>query len=57
MNTKALIYYALGLICLVIAILIFMKSLDWRALVILIFGVASVLLIKQGIEESGKKGN
>ena len=55
MNTKALIYYSLGLICLVIAILIFMKSLDWRALVILIFGVASVLLIRQGIEESKKK--
>jgi hypothetical protein len=55
MNTKALIYFALGLVCFIIAVIIFVKTINWWALVILAFGVASVLLIRQGVVESGKK--
>jgi hypothetical protein len=55
MKTKSLIWYGLSLICLIIALIIFMKSLDWKALVILAFGVAAVLLLRQGIVESRKK--
>ncbi len=57
MKTKPLIYYGLGLICLIIAIIFFIKSVDWKSLVILAFGVASVLLFRQGIDESKEKKN
>ena len=55
MNTKTLIYYGLALVCIIIALIIFLKTINWWALVILFFGVAAVLLIRQGIEESKKK--
>ena len=56
MNTKALIYYVLGLVCFVIAVIIFLKTINWWALAILVFGVACIFLVRQGIVESRKKG-
>jgi hypothetical protein len=55
MNSKALLWYALSLICLIIAVYFYIKSLDWKSLVILAFGVAAVLLFRQGMVESKKK--
>lgn len=55
MNTKALIWYGLSLICLIIAIIFFLKSVDWKSLVILAFGIAAVFLFRQGTVESKKK--
>jgi 4-hydroxybenzoate polyprenyltransferase len=55
MNTKALVYYGLSLVALIIALVIFLKSLDIKAVFILIFGVAAVLLLRQGIAESKKQ--
>ncbi len=55
MKTRPLIYYGLGSICLIIAVVFFLKSVDWKTLVILAFGVAAVLLFRQGIVESKKK--
>lgn len=55
MNTKALIWYISAVICLIIAVVFFIKSVDWKSLVILAFGVAAVLLFRQGIAESKKK--
>jgi hypothetical protein len=54
MSTKSLIYYGLSLVALIIALVIFLKSLDIKALIILVFGVAAVLLFRQGIVESKK---
>jgi hypothetical protein len=56
MKTRTLTLYALSLVCLVIAVIFFIRSLDWKSLVIIIFGVASVLLFRQAIAGSGKKG-
>jgi hypothetical protein len=55
MNTRSLVYYGLSLVALIIALVIFLKSLDIKAVFILILGVASVLLLRQGIAESKKK--
>ena len=55
MSTKSLIYYGLSLVALIIALVIFLKSLDIKALIILVFGVAAVLLFRQGIIESKKQ--
>jgi len=52
---KAIIYYLLAVVSAVIAILIFMKSFNWRSLLIVILGVAAALLFRQGIVESGRK--
>jgi predicted neutral ceramidase superfamily lipid hydrolase len=54
MNTKALIWYVSAVICLIIAVIFFIRSVDWKSLVILAFGVAAVLLFRQGIVESKK---
>jgi hypothetical protein len=54
MRGRALLWYALSVISLVIAVIIFLKSLDWTSLVILVFGVAAVLLFRQGMIESKK---
>jgi len=54
MKAKALLWYALSLICLIIALIIFLKSVDWKTLVILVFGVASALLFRQGMVVSKK---
>jgi len=55
MNTKSLIYFGLGLISVVIALIIFFRGLDIKALLFLIFGVAAVLLFRQGVSEMNKK--
>jgi hypothetical protein len=55
MSTKALIYYGLSFVALIIALIIFLKSLDIKALIILVFGVAAVLLFRQGVVESRKQ--
>jgi|WetSurMetagenome_2_1015567.scaffolds.fasta_scaffold17041_2 hypothetical protein len=55
MNSKALAFYGLSLISLFIALVLFFKSLDWKAIVILLLGMASVVLFRLGIEESKKK--
>lgn len=54
MKGKALLWYALSVISLVVAVIIFLKSLDWKTLVILVFGIAAVLLFRQGMIESKK---
>lgn len=55
MNSKALLWYVFSLVCLIIAVYFFIKSLDWKSIVILAFGIAAVLLFRQGILESKKK--
>lgn len=55
MKRKSIIYYVFGVISALIAVIIFLKSFDWRSLLILIFGVAAVLLFWQGAVESNKK--
>lgn len=55
MKAKALLWYTLSIVALVIAVIVFMKSLDWTSLVILVFGVAAVLLFRQGMVESKKE--
>ncbi len=52
---KAVIYYVLALVSAVVAIVVFLKSFDWRSLLILLFGIAAALLFRQGLEESKKK--
>jgi hypothetical protein len=55
MNGKALLWYALSLVCLIIAVYLFIKSLDWKSLVILAFGVAAIFIFRQGLMETKKK--
>jgi membrane protein implicated in regulation of membrane protease activity len=55
MNTKAIIYFGLSLISVVVALIIFFRGLDIKALLFLIFGVAAVLLFRQGLTEMNKK--
>ncbi|MFZ0282458.1 MAG: hypothetical protein WAL29_12470 [Bacteroidales bacterium] len=55
MNTRTVIYFGLGLIALIIALIIFFRGLDIKALLFLIFGVTAVLLFRQGFAETNKK--
>jgi membrane protein implicated in regulation of membrane protease activity len=55
MNTKTIIYFGLSLISVVVALIIFFRGLDIKALLFLIFGVAAVLLFRQGLTEMNKK--
>lgn len=55
MNTSSLVYFGLSLISVVIALIIFFRGLDIKALLFLIFGVAAVLLFRQGLAEIKKK--
>jgi membrane protein implicated in regulation of membrane protease activity len=55
MNTKSIIYFGLSLISVVVALIIFFRGLDIKALLFLIFGVAAVLFFRQGITEMKKK--
>jgi len=52
---KSLIYYLLAVVSAVVAVIIFLKSFDWKSLLILLFGIAAALLFRQGLAESGKK--
>lgn len=55
MNTKSIIYLGLGLISVVVALIIFFRGLDIKALLFLILGVAAVLLFRQGLSEMKNK--
>jgi membrane protein implicated in regulation of membrane protease activity len=55
MNAKAIIYFGLSIISVVIALIIFFRGLDIKALFFLILGVAAVLLFSQGMTEMKKK--
>jgi len=55
MNTKAIVFFGLSLISIIIALIIFFRGLDIKALLFLIFGVAAVLLFNQGLTEMKKK--
>jgi membrane protein implicated in regulation of membrane protease activity len=55
MNTQSIIYFGLSLISVVVALIIFFRGLDIKALLFLIFGVAFVLLFRQGLTEMKKK--
>jgi len=55
MNTSSLIYFGLSLISVIVALIIFFRGLDIKALLFLIFGVAAVLLFRQGVVEMNKK--
>jgi len=55
MNTASLIYFGLSLISLVVALIIFFRGLDIKALLFLIFGVAAILLFRQGLAEMKKE--
>jgi len=52
---RAFIYYALSVVSAAIALIIFFKSLDWKAILFLILGLGAVLLFRQGIVESRKE--
>jgi membrane protein implicated in regulation of membrane protease activity len=54
MNTRTVIYFGLGLIALIVALIIFFRGLDIKALLFLIFGVAAVLLFRHGVAEMNK---
>lgn len=55
MNGRTVIFFGLGLISLIIALIIFFRGLDIKALFFLIFGVVAVLLFRQGVAEMNKK--
>jgi membrane protein implicated in regulation of membrane protease activity len=56
MNTKAIIYFGLSLISVVVALIIFYtKFFNFLAFLFLILGVATVLLFRQGLSEMKKK--
>jgi len=56
MNTKAIIYFGLGLILVVVALIIFYtKFFNFMAFLFLILGIAGVLLFGQGLTEMKKK--
>jgi len=55
MNTKAIIFFGLSLISVIVALIIFFRGLDIKALLFLVFGVAAVILFNQGLKEMKKK--
>lgn len=55
MNNTSLVYLGLSLISAIVALIIFFRGLDIKALLFLIFGVAAVLLFRQGVAEMKKK--
>lgn len=55
MNTKTIIYYGLGSVSLIIALVIFFyKFFNFWAFLFLVLGIASVLLFRQGLAENKK---
>jgi len=54
MKTHAIIFFGLSFISLIIALIIFARGLDIKALLFLIFGLAAVLFFRQGIKEIKK---
>lgn len=54
MSTRTIIFYGLSLIMAIAALIVFFRGLDIKALLFLIFGVAAVLLFRQGMAEQKK---
>ena len=52
---RAFIFYALSIISLIVALVIFFKWLDFKSVMFLTFGIAAILLFRQGVVESRKK--
>ena len=52
---RAFIFYVLSVISLIVALVIFFKWLDFKSVMFLIFGIAAILLFRQGVVESRKK--
>lgn len=52
---KSLVYYLIAVVSAVVAVIIFMKSFDWKSLLVVLFGIAAALLFRQGMAESKKK--
>lgn len=56
MNTKSIIYFVLGLLFVIVALIIFYtKFFNFMAFLFLVSGVAGVLLFRQGLTEMKKK--
>jgi membrane protein implicated in regulation of membrane protease activity len=56
MNTKSMIYFGSGLVCLIVALFIFYTEFfTLIGFLFLIIGVASVLLFRQGLAEMKKR--
>jgi|WetSurMetagenome_2_1015567.scaffolds.fasta_scaffold806248_2 hypothetical protein len=55
MNAKTLIFYLLGIISLIFALILFFKWLDWKFLLPMILGLGSVVLFWLGSSESKKQ--
>lgn len=55
MKTKSLVYYGSSFICLIVALIIFFRGLDIKALLFLVFGLGAVVLFRLGVKESGKE--
>jgi hypothetical protein len=55
MKARALLFYLLGAISLICAMILFFKWLDWKSLLPLILGIVSVLLFWLGSSASSKK--
>jgi hypothetical protein len=54
MKARVLIFFGLSCISLIVALIIFFRGLDIKALLFLIFGVAAVFLFRQGLTEMQK---
>jgi hypothetical protein len=56
MSTRAIVFFGLGLISIVIALIIFFtKFYNFLALLFLVLGAAAVLFFRQGMVEMKKK--
>jgi hypothetical protein len=55
MNAKALLFYILGSVSLIIAVILFFKWLDWKFLLPLALGIAAVVFFWMGSSSSMKK--
>lgn len=56
MNLRAVIFFILSIVAVIIALMIFFKGLDFKSLLFLLFGLAAVLLFRLGVKEM-KKNN
>jgi hypothetical protein len=54
MNTQAIIFFGSSFVSLLIALFIFSKGLDIKALLFLIFGLAAVILFNLALKEIRK---
>ena len=55
MKVKTLLFYLLGLISLVVAVILFIKWLDWKFLLPLALAIAGVIFFWLGSSASKKK--